>query len=146
MFTFAKIRDVKSPSRGTSQSAGMDFYVPNDFKALALHPGQSANIPSGIKLVIPENHAGIFFNKSGIAIKGLQVGACVVDADYRGEVHLNVHNHSDKIVRVEAGQKLVQMLIIPVIMNSFDEVSNEFYELMYNNTERGSGGFGSTGV
>jgi len=71
-----KLRNVKTPSRGTSASAGIDFYVPEDFETTTLKPGQSVLIPSGIRVQIPRGYALIAFNKSGVAVKqGLSVGA-----------------------------------------------------------------------
>lgn len=144
---FTKVRDVKSPTRGTDESAGLDFYVPNDVEGtIFIYPGESVNIPSGIKLKIEIGKAGIFFNKSGVGVKGLLVGACVVDSDYRGEVHLNIHNTTkDKIYQFEAGQKLVQMLIMQVDLRDPREISNADYE-SFAKTQRGTGGFGSTGA
>lgn len=143
---FTKTRDVKSPARGTDQSAGLDFFIPNDIEEdVVIKPGESVNIPSGIKMMIPYGMAGIFFNKSGVGAKGVLVGACVVDSDYRGEVHLNVHNVSSKEVTFKAGQKLVQMLIMPINMNSPVEIDGAQYD-SYGPTQRGTGGFGSTGA
>lgn len=145
---FVKTRDVKSPKRGTEASAGIDFFVPNDWNnggTLLLEPGKSVNIPSGLKILISSGLAGIFFNKSGIAIQGLQVGACVVDSDYRGEVHLNVHNHSNLSVAISPGQKLVQMLLMPIRLDDPEEIQESMYQAYGGETERGSGGFGSTG-
>lgn len=146
MLIFNKVRDVKDPSRGTPDSAGIDFYIPNDYKSLLpLQPGQSVNIPSGIRLVIENGFAGVFFNKSSIAVKGLMVGACVVDSDYRGEVHLNVHNVSNKEITLLPGQKLTQMLILAVEPVKMYEATDEVFQ-KFNNTQRGTGGFGSTGA
>ena len=142
---FTKVRDVKSPSRGTDQSAGLDFFVPNDVEEFTILPGCSVNIPSGIKVMFPYGHAGIYFNKSGVGSKGLLVGACVVDSDYRGEVHLNIHNVSTKEVSFKPGQKLVQMLVMPISMVAPLEIDNSNYD-SYAPTERGEGGFGSTGA
>ena len=136
-----KLRNVKTPSRGTSVSAGIDFYVPEDFETTVLKPGQSVLIPSGIKAQVPRGYALIAFNKSGVATKqGLQVGACVVDEDYRLEIHLHVINISDKDQTVATGQKLIQFVLIPVCYFDVEEVDN-----IENNTER-KGGFGSTGL
>jgi dUTP pyrophosphatase len=136
-----KLRNVKTPSRGTSVSAGIDFYVPEDFETVVLKPGQSVLIPSGIKAQVPRGYALIAFNKSGVATKqGLQVGACVVDEDYRLEIHLHVINISDKDQTVATGQKLIQFVLIPVCYFDVEEVDN-----IENNTER-KGGFGSTGL
>jgi len=139
----AKIRKVKTPTRGTSQSAGIDFYVPDDFNPVLLDVGNDICIPSGIKANVPAGYALIAFNKSGVALKaGLQVGACVVDEDYQGEIHL--HMMATKMTRVKPGQKLVQFILLPVNYSNVEEVSEE--ELFENETERGDGGFGSTGT
>lgn len=146
MLTFTKTRDVKSPQRGTEGSAGLDFFIPNDVEEFTLDPNTSVNIPSGIKVMVMYGYAAIFFNKSGVGSKGVIVGACVVDSDYRGEVHLNVHNVSENVVTFKPGQKLVQMLIMPVDMGQPNECPTDLFDELYNNTKRGSGGFGSTGV
>jgi len=160
---YTKIRDVKSPTRGTSQSAGIDFYVPNDFNhnyPLSIPPGGRALIPSGIKVNVPTGFALIAFNKSGVASKtGLIVGACVVDEDYQGEIHLNVINTTQPFeiydadghystdsgyVTINPGEKLVQFILLPVNYEIPVEVAiDELYE---ESSERGEGGFGSTGT
>lgn len=142
----AKVKDVKTPTRGTSGSAGLDFYVPNDrMYEITLEPGESTNIPSGIKANIPKGFALVAMNKSGVATKqGLQVGACVIDEDYQGEIHLHVVNVSDSATKIQPGQKLVQMLLIPVLYEEVHEVAES--ELFYEVSQRGVGGFGSTGI
>lgn len=138
-----KLRNVKTPNRGTSSSAGIDFYVPEDFETRVLKPGESVLIPSGVKMQLPRGYALIAFNKSGVAVKqGLSVGACVVDEDYEGEIHLHMINTSDKEQVIATGQKLVQFVLVPVAYFDIEEVE----ELQPRNTERGSGGFGSTGL
>jgi dUTP pyrophosphatase len=142
---FLKIRDVKDPSRGTSQSAGIDLYIPNDFKESTILPGQSILIPSGLKINVPENHAFIAFNKSGVATKkGLQVGACVIDEDYQGEVHIHLANIGDIGQVVKPGDKIIQCVLLPVVYESVEIVSNEEDLWEGKVTERGEGGFGST--
>lgn len=142
----AKVKDVKTPTRGTSGSAGLDFYVPNDkMYEITLEPGESTNIPSGIKANIPKGFALIAMNKSGVATKqGLQVGACVIDEDYQGEIHLHVVNIGTSATTIQPGQKLVQMLLIPVLYEEVHEVAVS--ELFYEVSQRGDGGFGSTGL
>lgn len=136
------VRKVKEPSRGTSVSAGLDFYIPDDFKATKVWPGKAILIPSGVKAQVPEGYALIAFNKSGIATKeGLIVGACVVDQDYELEIHLHVMNVGDKVVDILPGQKLIQFVLLPVNYENV-EVVDEFPE---RKTER-IGGFGSTGL
>lgn len=142
-----KTRNVKTPTRGTKGSAGLDFYVPYDFPGThSLLPGMDVNIPSGIKLQVPHGYALIFKNKSGVALrKGLQVGACVIDEDYQGEVHLHVRNIGSESAWIEPGEKLVQGLLVPVLYEDVEEVRDE-KELFPAATERGQGGFGSTGT
>jgi dUTP pyrophosphatase len=140
----AKIRDVKSPARGTQKSAGIDFYIPNDFPVTTILPQGSLKIPSGIHANVPEGFVLIVFNKSGIALKGLQVGACVIDEDYQGEMNLHVYNHTSDNITIEPGTKLVQMILLPVSYDMPEEVSiNDLYTEV---SERGEGGFGSTGL
>lgn len=142
----SKIRNVKTPERGTPLSAGLDFFVPNDFPGEHfLLPGDAVNIPSGIKVKVPHGFALVFMNKSGVAVKkGLQVGACVVDEDYQGEVHLHVRNTSTDVQSIKPGEKLVQALLIPVDYCGVEVVNvDELYE---GGTQRGEGGFGSTGT
>lgn len=137
-----RTRKVKLPSRGTPLSAGIDFFVPDDFQTVRLFPGEDALIPSGIKVQVPEGHALVAMNKSGVATKHrLAVGACLVDEDYTGEIHLHVYNTaSNKIVDITPGMKLTQFVLIPV---NYAEVQ-ELDQLEERQTERGSGGFGST--
>ncbi len=143
----SKVRNVKTPTRGTEGSAGIDFYVPDDYPddLCRVAPGERYFIPSGIKANVPEGFALIAMNKSGVALKkGLMVGACVVDSDYQGEIHLHLVNTSTKDAFVEPGEKLTQFLLIPVNHCSVELVGEE--ELFDTQTSRGSGGFGSTGV
>jgi len=137
-------RDVKTPQRGTEEAAGLDFFVPNDFSAVHLEPGRSIKIPSGIKMILPKGKVGIFMNKSSHGSKGLFVGACVVDSDYRGEVHLDLHNVGLDDFIIKPGMKITQMLIQKVDVEPFETLSEEAFNLTLN-TARGSGGFGSTG-
>lgn len=140
-----KVRNVKTPTRGTDLSAGLDFYIPEDFKVSQIWPGERINIPSGIKARIPRGCALIMFNKSGIATKyQLQVGACVVDEDYQGEIHLHVMNVGKEVVILKPGMKLVQGLVMPVLYVGVEVLESED-ELFPQLTERGQGGFGSTG-
>lgn len=141
---YSKIREVRSPNRGTSNSAGIDFYIPTGFDQKIL-PGESIMIPSGIKVDIPNGTMLQVCNKSGIASKkGLLVGACIVDSDYQGEMHLNLWNVSNKAVILASGTKLVQMILLPILLPDLEEVLEG--DLFVGETERGTGGFGSTGV
>ena len=143
----AKTRDVKTPSRGTEGSAGIDFYVPDDYpqSLCTIEPGERCFIPSGIKANVPDGYALVAFNKSGVALKKqLLVGAAVVDSDYQGEIHLHLVNTSTMPVEISAGEKLVQFLLLPVDHGPVCLVGED--ELFNATTDRGAGGFGSTGI
>lgn len=142
----SKIRNVKTPERGTPLSAGLDFFVPFDFPGEHfLLPGDAVNIPSGIKVAIPHGFALVFMNKSGVAVKkGLQVGACVIDEDYQGEIHLHVRNATQDVQSIKPGEKLVQALLVPVEYCDVEVVDDE--DLYTEKTQRGEGRFGSTGT
>ena len=146
MFKFIKTKEVASPQRGTGQAAGIDFFIPNDaFEEYSLAPGEALKIPSGIKMIIPEGYCLQFVNKSGWGSKGLFVGACLVDSDYRGEVHLDIHNFSKNHIKLSGGLKIVQAILLPVPNLNPTEIEYEEFSV-YENTERGAGGFGSTGL
>jgi dUTP pyrophosphatase len=166
-----KVRDVKSPERGTAEAAGIDFYVPNydpefivalldknrfiqydDNYAentfdIILRPGDRVLIPSGIKTWMEPGTALIAANKSGVASKkGLIFGAQVVDSDYAGEVHINVINTSNKDVKISSGDKLIQFIHTPVLLSPVEEVSETEFTALHESSTRGEGGFGSTGT
>lgn len=143
----AKVRDVKTPTRGTPGSAGIDFFVPNDYpeNLCTIEPGSRCFIPSGIKANVPEGYALVAFNKSGVALKKqLLVGAAVVDSDYQGEIHLHLVNTSTQIAEISPGSKLVQFLLIPVDHGEIEVVDEKL--LFAEDSLRGAGGFGSTGL
>lgn len=129
------------PRYGTSYSAGADLYAALE-KTAAIAPSETRLIPTGLAVAIPEGYAGLIYARSGLASKeGLapanKVG--VVDADYRGEVMVALHNHSTEVRYVECGERIAQLVIAPVYQADFCEV-NELSK-----TARGDGGFGSTG-
>jgi deoxyuridine 5'-triphosphate nucleotidohydrolase len=166
---FLKVRDVKSPVRGTNEAAGIDFFVPNftsDFLVdlikknpgiecsvlddnlhICIKPQHRVLIPSGIKTWMIPDTALIAANKSGVASKkGLIFGAQVVDSDYAGEVHISVINTSDVPVVISCGDKLIQFIHTPVLLSLLEEVDNETFNDLHNSSQRGAGGFGSTGT
>jgi len=140
-----KIRDVRLPERGTEGSAGIDFFIPNDYLDYLISPGEQVLIPSGIIVKLPPNTAMVAFNKSGVATKTqCLVGACVVDNDYQGEVHIHLVNTGNSHITLTAGMKIVQFVVLSVISCKVKEVAS-FEDLYKSSTKRGSGGFGSTG-
>lgn len=138
-----KSRNVKTPTRGTSKSAGLDFYVPDDFPGVHyLYPGQSIEIQSGIYAKIPAGYALIAMNKSSVSInRNLQVGACVVDEDYQGEIIIHLTNIGEDIAEIRPGENLVQFLLIAVLNDIIEVVDTDIFD---ETTERGEGKKGST--
>ena len=119
----------------------------SSISSLEIRPGGRCLIPSGIHVRLEPGTALILMNKSGVASKlGLDVGACVVDESYTGEIHINLINTSFKPVVIKPGQKIVQGLIFN--MNCAMPSESESLEVLYDGfeTDRGAGGFGSTGV
>jgi dUTP pyrophosphatase len=113
---------------------------------IILAPHAQVNIPSGIKVNILDKNTYLDANnKSGVATKyRLVVGAKVIDADYRGEIHLNMINTSDEVVVLKSGQKIVQFIHQEYIDTDWSEITNEEYNSL-ESTDRGDGGFGSSG-
>lgn len=154
-----KIREVKTPTRGTECSAGLDFYVPAGIR-LCMLPGDDVLIPSGIKVEVPHGYALIAHNRSSMAtstramkyagLKGnpnstrgcVVVGACVVDEDYQGEIYIHLINVGRCAETIIAGMKVVQLMLTPVSYEGVEVVDEE--ELFNQASERGKGGFGST--
>jgi dUTP pyrophosphatase len=143
---FTRVRDVKRPER-SGKNAGIDFFIPNDWNdQYYIRENESVLIPSGIKIKLPENHCLIAFNKSGIATKhSLQVGACVVDENYTGEIHLHLMNVGKTGISVKAGQKILQFVLIKQEYVNLKEVDNDTIFNRRDHGERGDNGFGSTG-
>ena len=142
--------NAKVPVRAHSTDAGMDvFWSPSgkkDFNVgwVVLKPGQSHVFETGLKIEVPPNYMLQVMNKSGIASKkSLVAGACVIDSGYDGEIFINLHNIGNKDQYIEPGQKLAQLVMIPVITPELVEIlEDNVYEF---ETSRGTGGFGSTG-
>lgn len=141
MLKIIKTRPVKTPEYGTSESAGIDFFVPDDFEAKGLNVGESVNIPSGIKARFPKGKVLVAFNKSGISVKKrLQIGACIIDSDYDGEIHLHVYNTGNGWVSIQPKDKLAQFILLDYNQVQIEEVQ----EFEHRESERGEGAFGST--
>ena len=142
--SFIKTKNVKSPVRGHPSDAGIDFFIPEDFGTITLFPGDDILIDSGIKVLVPREYALIFKEKSGVAVKKkLTLGASVIDSDYRGVVHFHLFNNGTISQTISAGEKIVQGIIFPISLCEPKEITEENYNL--NCTQRGEGGFGSTG-
>lgn len=112
---------------------------------LRVEPGQSICAPTGIRTLFDPNTYGEFENKSGMASKGWNVGAKVVDEDYTGIVHSNLQNVSDHTLTIECGQKLAQLIERKAVYDTPKSVDKDYFYMTHGDSERGSGGFGSTG-
>ena len=127
------------PTRGSSMAAGLDLYA---LDGATVGVGETVLIHTGIALAIPEGYAGFIYARSGIATKrGLapanKVG--VIDADYRGEIMVALHNHGVTAQTVDAGERIAQLVVAPFLSVELT-VAEEL-----DDTERAEGGFGSTG-
>ena len=130
--------------RAHSLDAGIDFFVPSDFTITKVSPNNSIKIPSGIKVNIPQGWVLIAFNKSGVCTTlGVIAGACVIDSGYQGEIHIHLINVSKKDVFITPDKKIMLFLLMPVSGVQTEEC--ELEELYEQESERSTGGFGSTG-
>lgn len=130
------------PTYGSANAAGSDLYACIE-EALTIEPGDTFLVPTGLAMELPEGYAGLIYARSGLASKkGLapanKVG--VIDSDYRGEVMVALHNHSKKAATIEPNERIAQLVITPYIAAAFNTVDE------LDSTERGAGGFGSTGT
>lgn len=127
------------PKRGSASAAGYDIYSIED---VSLPSGETKLIRTGLSMEIPENYFGGVFARSGLAVKeGIRPANCVavIDADYRGELMVPLHNDSKEERRITVGERIAQLVILPFLPVEFEE-TDELSE-----TVRGEGGFGSTG-
>ena len=129
------------PTMGSKFAAGADLYSVEGADVV-IEPNETKFIGTGLAMEIPEGYVGLVYARSGLACKrGLapanKVG--VVDSDYRGEIKVALHNHGKEAQTVEKGERIAQMVIAPYLSVNYEE-ADELSE-----TERGEGGFGSTG-
>ena len=160
---FEKIEgyDVKMPAYGTQFSAGIDCCLPNytDEQArdmlegcdivrledgkmrIIIHPDQIVKIPLGLKCAFDNKYVLMAKNRSGLSLKGLTKLAQVVDSDYRGQLFVSLYNCGREKIKLDAGDRIIQFVLVPYIHAEIHEgIPDELKD-----TERGAGGFGSTG-
>lgn len=146
VLNYSKIRPVQSPVRGTELSAGLDFFVPEDFLITVVKSHEDILIPSGIFVNMSgplQNYMFMANDKSGVSTKKkLKVAAKIVDADYQGEIHIHVYNFGRIPQIIRPGDKIAQFILVPVLYANPVEVP--YSDLYQEKTDRGSGGFGST--
>lgn len=133
--------NARIPTYGSEFAAGADLYALSD-ENIEFRPNETKFVHTGIVMEIPRGYVGLIYARSGLACKhGLapanKVG--VIDSDYRGEIMVALHNHSEDAFVIEPGERIAQMVITPFIHADYFEVSE------LSDTNRGEGGFGSTG-
>jgi len=129
------------PTRGSAYAAGYDLYACLE-EPVSIEAGETVKIGTGLSIAVPEGYFGAIFARSGLAAKeGLRPANCVgvADSDYRGEYIVALHNDSSVQRTVTPGERIAQLVIMPFLSVCFEEVDN------LEETERGEGGFGSTG-
>ncbi|MGP1543989.1 MAG: dUTP diphosphatase [Candidatus Fimenecus sp.] len=129
------------PTRATEGSAGLDLCADIE-KSVVLKNGDTAVISTGIAIEIPKGYAAYIFARSGLSIKhGITLlnAVGVIDSDYRGEIKVGVINLKKDTYEIKQGERIAQLVIMPVSLMPIKEVQ------YLSDTERGSGGFGSTG-
>ncbi|MBP5462740.1 MAG: dUTP diphosphatase [Lachnospiraceae bacterium] len=127
------------PTRGSLYAAGLDLYAS---EVASIYPGETAKVHTGIAIELPAETFGAIYARSGIATKqGLRPANCVgvIDADYRGEIIVALHNDSNQTRVINPGERIAQLVVQPYLTAVLNEVDH------LSETVRGSGGFGSTG-
>ena len=139
---FTKLNpEAHIPTKGSDKAAGYDLYAVLE-KNVEINPHETVKIGTGLSIQPPIGYFGAIFPRSGLATKqGLRPANCVgvVDADYRGEVIVALHNDTDEMMLIEPGERIAQIVIAPYITANF------ILSDSLDDTERGEGGFGSTG-
>ena len=136
------LSEAKLPSYGSEFAAGADLYVLSEH-SVRIAPHETAIVHTGLAVEIPEGYVGLIFARSGLATKkGLapanKVG--VIDSDYRGELRIALHNHTEYEQSIEPYERVAQFVIMPYVAAQFTETDE------LSDTVRGEGGFGSTGT
>ena len=129
------------PTFGSPEAAGADLYACLE-QDVTIAPGETVFVPTGLAMELPRGYAGLIYARSGLACKrGLapanKVG--VVDSDYRGEFIVALHNHGTQTQTISTGERIAQLVVTPVLIPEYIEVET------LSDTQRGAGGFGSTG-
>jgi dUTP pyrophosphatase len=125
------------PKRANPTDAGADLMSTED---LEIYPGEQKLVGTGVAIKLPEGYAGFIFNRSSQGKKGITMphSVGVIDADYRGEIKVLLKNISEDPYKIQRGDRIAQLVLMPVLLPAFTDI--------WNDTERGTGGFGSTGT
>ena len=137
--------DAVIPHYKTSGAAGMDLAACLD-SPLTIAPGGTARVPTGLQIALPPGHEGQVRPRSGLAARQSVTvlnAPGTIDEDYRGEVQVLLINHGSEAFTIDSGDRIAQLIVAPVTQVEIETVDNE---AALGGTERGDGGFGSTGV
>jgi dUTP pyrophosphatase len=124
------------PTRAHPDDAGLDLYGLED---VILPPSQGRVAKTGIALALPPGHVGLVADRSSLAKRGVKTAGGIIDAGYRGEIHIVLWNISSEPIQLKRGERIAQLLIIPIATPAVVEVTT------LDETQRGNKGFGSTG-
>lgn len=130
-------RTAKLPTRGSEQAAGLDLYT--DLSEV-LTPQATVVISTGIAIELPPGTVGLILDRSSMGKKGVHTFGGVIDSDYRGEIKVTLHNTNNQNIHIDDGDRIAQLVVLPIVIMQPYEVKE------LTTTERGSNGFGSTGV
>lgn len=128
----------KMPSRKHSDDIGADVYALSDY---TFQPHETICVPLGFGIELPKGYGGFVLPRSSMGKRGVSAQTIPVDPNYRGEIHAIVTNYTDEVQVVREGDRIAQLVVIPCLVDSFDWISPE----EASKTDRGRGGFGSTG-
>ena len=139
--------NAKLPTRGSAEAAGYDLY---SVDTISIGPGETKLVHTGLAIEIPQNFWGGIYARSGLATKkGLRPANCVgvIDSDYRGEIMVALYNDSSSIQHIEGGDRIAQLVFHPMVTILPDE-NGDIWQVVteLSDTNRSSGGFGSTGT
>lgn len=126
------------PKRAHADDAGLDLHL---LEETTLLPGGGAKLRTGIALALPRGFVGMVADRSSLAARGLKIAGGIIDAGYRGEIHIVIRNLTSESVRLGPGERIAQLLVIPISTPAVTEVA----DFSDSETTRGTGGFGSTG-
>ena len=127
---------AKSPTKGNIDDAGWDLYA---FETISIPSGATVLVSTGVSMAIPKGYVGLIWDRSSMGVKGVHRHAGVIDSGYRGEVKVCLHNTTKEPYHIERGDRIAQMLI----QEAPNFIQHVVHEL--DSTNRGDGGFGSTG-
>ena len=144
---FKRVREhVFPPTRANPSDAGLDiFFSPESMEAVSIEPNGTAVLQTGLRFGVPHGYMLEVKNRSSVASKRqLLIGACVIDSGYDGEVFINLHNVGKATQIIEPGQKIAQVVMVPVIAFRAYETGSELYNYPITISDRGDGALGST--